>query len=87
MPGAIAGEEAGERFYSYIIATSQERVRDYYLEQLPRYCWTVDWVSSNDRGGYIIYRQNVFDFIYIFQVEGITYVHIFLSAYSPSLNP
>lgn len=87
---ALAAEGRPEdRWYSYVTHTDQDLVLNYYLQKLPSYGWEIDWVSPNDHGGYIIYRKNVLDFIYIFADEdrGMTFVEIFLSSGSPSLNP
>jgi hypothetical protein len=75
-----------ERFYSFVTKSDQDQVLDYYLEQLPRYGWEIDWVSPNDEDGYIIYRKEVLDFIYIYENDDLTFVNIFLSTGSPSLN-
>ena len=87
---AVAADgQPEDRWYSYITEVSQDLVLDYYLQRLPSRGWEVEWVSENDKGGYIIYRKNVLDFIYIFedQERGLTFVEIFLSTSSPSLNP
>ena len=87
---AVAAEgQVEDRWYTYVTPTDQDLVLNYYLQRLPSIGWEVDWVSPNDHGGYIIYRKNVFDFIYIFEDEerGVTFVDIFLSTGSPSLNP
>lgn len=78
-----------ERWYTYVTEADQDLVLDFYLEKLPPIGWEIDWVSPNDQGGYIIYRKNVLDFIFIFedQERGLTIVSIFLSTGSPSLNP
>jgi len=87
LPDALAAEGRPEdRYYRYITHTDQDKVMDYYLQQLPRYGWEVDWVSPNDHGGYIIYRKEIFDFIYIYEDGDLTFVTIFLSSGSPSLN-
>lgn len=88
LSDALAGEsQVEDRFYRYITHTSQDEVLDYYLEQLPHYNWDIDWVSPNDEGGYIIYRKNILDWVYIFEEGDLTFVNIFLSSGSPSLNP
>jgi hypothetical protein len=87
---ALAAEgQPDDRWYSYVIDVDQDLVLDYYLERLPSNGWEVDWVSPNDHGGYIIYRKDVLDFIYIYEDEerGLTFVEIFLSTGSPSLAP
>ena len=78
-----------DRWYIYVTEVDQDLVLDYYLQRLPSTGWEIDWVSENDEGGYIIYRENVLDFIYIFEDHelGVTFVEIFLSTGSPSLNP
>ena len=88
LADALAGElQVEDRYYRYITHTSQDEVLDYYLEQLPRYNWDIDWVSSNDEGGYIIYRKSISDWIAIFEEGDLTFVIIFLSRGSPSRNP
>jgi hypothetical protein len=90
LPDASSAEGKPEdRWYSYVTKSDQDKVLEYYLQQLPRYRWEIDWISPNDDGGYIIYRRNVLDFIYIFEDKdrGVTFVEIFLSTGSPSLNP
>lgn len=87
MPGAIAGDELGERFYDYITQESQDEVLDFYLQKLPQSGWVIDWISPNDEGGYIIYRQSYLDFIYIYEESDVTRIMIFLSTGSPSLEP
>ena len=87
---AIAAEGKPEdRWYTYVTEVDQDLVLDYYLQRLPSNGWEIDWVSENDKGGFIIYRKNVLDFIYVFEDEerGVTFVEIFLSTGSPSLNP
>jgi len=78
-----------DRWYTYVTEVDQDLILDYYLQRLPSVGWEIDWVSENDHGGYIIYRKNVLDFLYIFEDEerGVTFVEIFLSTGSPSLNP
>jgi hypothetical protein len=78
-----------DRWYSYVIEVDQDLILDYYLQRLPSIGWEIDWVSENDKGGYIIYRKDVLDFIYIFEdsERGLTFVDIFLSTGSPSLSP
>ena len=86
LPDALAGEGLPEdHYYRYITNTSQEKVLDYYLQQLPLHNWEIDWVSPNDKGGYIIYRKNAWDFIYIYEEGDLTYIEIGLTASSPSL--
>ena len=86
LPDALAGEGLPEDYYyRYVTNMSQEEVLDYYLQQLPLYNWEIDWVSPNDKGGYIIYRKNSWDFIYIYEDGDLTYVEIGLTASSPSL--
>jgi hypothetical protein len=90
LPDASSAEGRPEdRWYSYVTHSNQDTVLDYYVQQLPRYRWEIDWVSPNDNGGYILYRKNVLDFIYIFEDKDrdVTFVEIFLSTGSPSLNP
>lgn len=88
MPNALSAEGLPEeRVYTYVTHSGQERVLDFYMEELPRLGWEVDWVSPNDEGGYIIYRKDVLDFIYISEQGDLTFVTIFLSPGSPSLNP
>ncbi|MCB9135597.1 MAG: hypothetical protein H6636_09230 [Anaerolineales bacterium] len=87
MPGAIAAEEMGDRGYEYIIAVGQDDVLDFYLQKLPMSGWAIDFVTPNDKGGYIIYRQNYLDFIYFYESDGVTHIVIFLSTASPSLVP
>lgn len=88
LSDALAADGVPEdRWYSYITHTDQDTVLDYYLEQLPRYQWEISWITPNDHGGYIIYRENVLDFIYIFEDGDLTYIDIWLSTGSPSLNP
>jgi hypothetical protein len=90
LPDASSAEGRPEdRWYSSVTHSNQDTVLDYYVQQLPRYRWEIDWVSPNDNGGYIIYRKNVLDFIYIFEDKDrdVTFVEIFLSTGSPSLNP
>ena len=90
LPDALAAEgRLEDRWYSYVTEVDQDLVLNYYLQKLPSYGWQIDWVSENDNGGYIIYRKNVLDFIYIYedQERGVTFVDIFLSTGSPSLNP
>jgi hypothetical protein len=85
MPGAVAGEFIGEDFwYHYIIKVSQEKVRDFYIKQLPLHNWAIHVILPNDKGGYIIYRERNFDFIYIYQVGDTTDILIMLSPNSPS---
>jgi hypothetical protein len=87
---AVAAEgQLEDRWYTYVTQTDQDLVLKYYLQRLPSSGWEIDWVSPNDHGGYIIYRKNVLDFIYIFEDEerGVTFVEIFLSTGSPSLDP
>jgi hypothetical protein len=87
---AVAAEgQPEDRWYSYVTVVDQDLVLDYYLQKLPSYGWEIDWVSPNDKGGYIIYRKNILDFIYIFEDKDreLTFVEIFLSTGSPSLNP
>lgn len=85
MPGAVAGDEEVEgALYHYVIELEQVKVKGYYVSQLPYYGWEVDFVTPNDKGGYIIYRKGYFDFIYIYEQDGLTHVMIFLSASSPS---
>src|ERR1044071_656830 len=89
LPDASSAEGKPEdRWYSYGTQSDQDKVLEYYLQQLPRYQWEIDWISPNDKGGYIIYRKNVLDFIYIFEDKdwGVTFVEIFLSTGSPSIN-
>lgn len=78
-----------DRVYTYITEVNQDLVLNYYLQKLTSYGWEIDGFSENDKGGYIIFRKNVLDFIYIYedQERGVTFVHIFLSTGSPSLNP
>lgn len=80
---------AEERWYTYVTETDQDLVVKYYLDRLPAAGWEIDWVSPNDQGGYIIYRKNVLDFIYIFedQERGLTFVDIFLSSEGLPLDP
>ena len=86
LPDALAGEGLPEdHYYRYITNTDQEKVLDYYLQQLPLHNWEIDWVSPNDKGGYIIYRKNAWDFIYIYEEGDLTFVEIGLTASSPSL--
>ena len=88
LPDALAADGLPEdRWYSYITPTDQDEVLDYYLQQLPVYGWEIPWVTPNDHEGYIIYRENALDFIYIFEDGDLTYVDIWLSTGSPSLNP
>jgi len=88
LPDALAAEGRPEdRWYSYTTHTDQDIVLDYYLQQLPLYNWEIEFVSPNDKGGYIIYRKNVLDFIYIFEDGDLTFIEIFLSTGSPSLYP
>lgn len=87
---ALAAEgRVEDRWYTYVTEADQDLVLEYYLQRLPSNGWEIDWVSPNDEGGYIIYRKNIMDFIYIFEDEGrnLTFVLIFLSTGSPSLNP
>lgn len=77
----------GERGYYYITTDSQEDVLFFYTKQLPLNNWAIDWIFPNDNGGYIIYRKEVLDFIYIYEEDDFTHVLIFLSSGSPSLNP
>lgn len=86
MSDALAAE-ADTQYYRYITEMDQDKVLEYYLQQLPRYHWEVEWVSPNDHGGYIIYRKSYFDFIYIFEDRDLTFVTLILSSSSPSLNP
>ena len=77
------------RWYSYTTATDQEQVLEYYRQQLPLYHWDIAHVVyPNDHLGYIIYRQKYSDFIYIYEDQdlSLTYVEIFLSPDSPSLQ-
>ena len=77
---AIAAESVETcRWYSFITTLDQDAVLDYYLLYLPYYDWDVDWISPNDNGGYIIYREGIFDFIYIYEDGGYTHVDIFLA--------
>ena len=88
MHDAVAAEgEPDDRVYIYVTHADQDEVLQYYLVQLSRYGWEIDWTSPNDREGYIIYRKNVLDFIYIFEQGDLTFVNMFLSTSSPSLNP
>ncbi|MCQ3936605.1 MAG: hypothetical protein DPW18_06115 [Chloroflexi bacterium] len=87
---AVAAEgQPKDRWYVYVTEVDQDIVLEYYLQRLPAIGWEIDWVSENDKGGYIIYRKNVLDFIYIYedQERSLTFVDIFLSTGSPSLNP
>ncbi len=87
---AVAAEgQPEDRWYTYVTEVGQDLVLDYYLQRLPSNGWEIDCVSENDHGGYIIYRKNVLDFIYIFEDKerSVTFVEIFLSTGSPSLNP
>lgn len=60
---------------------------EYYRRQLPSYGWEIPWITPNDHGGYIIYRDGVLDFIYIFEQDDLTFVLIWIAASSPSMNP
>ncbi len=77
MPGAIAGEEIiPDRVYYFITKATQEEVRDYYLQTFPQYGWDFDLILPNDEGGYIMYRDCCFDFLYIYESDGLTHVQI-----------
>jgi hypothetical protein len=84
---AVSAEEIGERGgYYYITTASQDEVKQFYINKLPAYHWMIDFISPNDYGGYIIYRQGYFDIIYIYEENGYTHVLILLAASSPSRN-
>ncbi|MFN8398765.1 MAG: hypothetical protein U0X74_02025 [Anaerolineales bacterium] len=91
LTDALAAEGNPEdKWYSYITQTDQDNVLDYYLQQLPAYGWEIAWVTPNENGGYIIYREDIFeDFIYIFEDKEhkLTFVKIYISRGSPSRNP
>jgi hypothetical protein len=57
---AVAAEgRVEDRWYTYVTHADQDLVLDYYLQRLPSSGWEIDWVSENDKGGYIIYRKNI----------------------------
>jgi len=85
MSDAIAGEEIGEDGgYSFVIELEQEKVKGYYFSKLPNFGWEIDFITTNDKGGFIIYRKEYLDFIFIYEQDGLTHVMIFLSTSSPS---
>jgi hypothetical protein len=90
LPDALSAEGLPEdRWYSYVTHSDQDKVLDFYIQQLPRHKWEISWISPNDHGGYIIYRRDVLDAIYIFEDKDrdLTFVEIWISTGSPSLNP
>jgi hypothetical protein len=90
LPDALSADGIPEdRWYIYVTHSDQDKVLDYYLQQLPRYKWEISWITPNDNGGYIIYRKDLLDFIYIFEDRDrdLTFVELWLSTGSSSLNP
>lgn len=86
MPDAIAGD-GGETFYKFITKVSQDEVRDYYIETMPKYGWAYEetipgepgkyiTILPNDKGGFFIYLGGPFDFLYVYEENGYTHVEI-----------
>jgi hypothetical protein len=59
MPGAVTGDEGKDR-YRFMLTSSVDQVRDFYLTELPKLGWKYDSQGVGENGApiFIFSKQN-----------------------------